>query len=110
MDKDAALTFDQLERALVGSRGVRGREIDRPAVRPRPFDLERACALPHLDAAVDPSLPRGPRDRLRVVSCRPRHNAMPFLLLTHSEDPVDRATGLERARLLEELGLQPDAA
>src|SRR5207247_6831237 len=86
------------------------REIDGRAVSTRPLDLERARAFPHLDDAVDALLPRRPRDGLRVVAGRPRYDTAPLLVLGQSEDPVDRAAGLERARLLQELGLEPDAA
>src|SRR5207248_11763069 len=85
------------------------REVDGRAVAARRLDLERAHALPHLDEAVDALLRRGPRDGLRMVPGRPRHDAVLPLLSRQSREPVERAPRLERARLLEQLRLERDA-
>ncbi len=83
-------------------------EVDRGTVTARRFHLGRAGAGVHDDQAVDPLGRRAPGEGLGVVSGRDPDHASSPLFRAERGELVHDAAGLERARLLEELRLQPD--
>ena len=83
-------------------------EVDLRPVGARRLDLLRARALPHDEQRVD-ALERGAvGERLCVVSRRDADHAVPLLGLRERGELRQDAARLERARALEELGLQVD--
>src|SRR5262249_41848810 len=89
--------------------GSRAAPFHCAAVAPRRPHLAWAPASPHLTEAVDFRFPGRPCARLCGVAGRPRDNAPPPLFGRQRRDAVERAAHLERARLLEQLGLERDA-
>ena len=78
------------------------------AVTPCRRDLRGARARVHDDEAVDSLRGRSPGERLGVVSGGDPDHAACLLLRAQRGELVQHAARLERAGLLEELGLQPD--
>ena len=85
---------------------VGGLEVDGGAVAARGGDLRLARALPHHEERVELFLRRAPRDRLGVVTGRDRDDAARLLLVRERGEVVEHAARLERARALEQLGLE----
>src|SRR5581483_1477002 len=106
MDEDAPGACDGVHRALVGDDVVGRLQVDGRAVAARRLYLRRARVGIHEDDAVDAVLRRRPCHRLRVIPRRPRGDAAAPFGVGESGDAVERATRLERARLLEELRLE----
>jgi hypothetical protein len=88
---------------------VPGREVDLGAVTPRRSDLRLAGRPPHHEERVDSLEGGAVRERLCVVPCRGGDHAAAPLVLGKPAQRVEDAARLERARPLEELGLQVHA-
>jgi hypothetical protein len=108
VDEDASRLLDELEKPLVRLGGIRRGEIDLCAVAPRRLHLERVRRAPHEDGARDARLARRERGPLRGVPGRPGHDPAGLLLVRERRDLVQHSSRLERAGLLEQLGLEMD--
>src|SRR5690606_9808068 len=91
-------------------RDGRAGQHDPRAVAPRVGELDQRCALRHHDGGGDAEPLAMVGHRLRVVAGAGRDDAAPPLLRREREQAVQRATVLERARALEVLQLDAQAA
>ena len=83
-----------------------GFEVDLGAVRPAASTLRGFAVAPHEDAAGD-AVERGRvRGALGGVAGRPRDDAARLLVCRERRELREHAARLERARALEELGLE----
>ncbi len=109
MDERRARRRDVLLEARERSRRVGRLGVDPRSERPGAVELERARRRPGEDDALDALARSAPREGDRMVPRGRAGDAVRALLDTHRRQPVRDAARLERARVLEELRLEPEA-
>ena len=109
MDERPACLLLELSQPV--EHGLRSRrfEVDLGAVAPSGGDLGRTRRRPHHEQRVETFEPGAVRQRLRMVACGDADHASRALLRRQRAQLVQDAARLERARALEELGLEEHA-